>query len=148
MTLQRIQPQCAAHLIAELDDYLNMLYPAESNHLATITALSQPNVKMMGYYQDGVLCAIGAVKVTADYGEIKRVYVQPAHRGQGLARQIMYALEAILLKKNRQFAYLETGIYQPAAIALYQRLGYVECQPFGDYQPDPLSVFMVKPLGQ
>jgi putative acetyltransferase len=41
---------------------------------------------------------------------------------------------------------LETGIHQPEAIALYERFGFVRCGPFGDYQPDPLSVFMDKRL--
>ncbi len=41
---------------------------------------------------------------------------------------------------------LETGIHQPEAIGLYERFGFVRCEPFGDYAPDPLSLFMEKPL--
>lgn len=41
---------------------------------------------------------------------------------------------------------LETGVYQPEALALYGRAGYVERGPFGDYVADPLSVFMEKEL--
>ena len=39
---------------------------------------------------------------------------------------------------------LETGVSQPAALALYARAGYVPGGPFGDYAADPLSVFMTK----
>ena len=39
---------------------------------------------------------------------------------------------------------LETGIYQPEAHRLYESAGYIRCEPFGDYQPDPMSVFMWK----
>ena len=39
---------------------------------------------------------------------------------------------------------LETGIHNTEALALYRRAGFVECAPFGDYAPDPLSVFMEK----
>ncbi|CCE05871.1 IAA acetyltransferase (fragment) [Bradyrhizobium sp. STM 3843] len=41
---------------------------------------------------------------------------------------------------------LETGIRQPAAIELYRSAGYVETQPFGSYELDPLSIFMEKKL--
>ena len=41
---------------------------------------------------------------------------------------------------------LETGIYQPEALGLYRSAGYVEREAFGDYVPDPLSVFMEKRL--
>jgi putative acetyltransferase len=42
---------------------------------------------------------------------------------------------------------LETGIHQPEALGLYRAAGFVERGPFGPYRPDPLSVFMEKPLG-
>jgi putative acetyltransferase len=42
---------------------------------------------------------------------------------------------------------LETGIYQPEAIGLYRSAGYVDIGPFGNYLPDPLSLFMEKSLG-
>ena len=45
---------------------------------------------------------------------------------------------------------LETGV-QPTFIAargLYARAGFVECGPFGDYRPDPNSVFLTIDLVQ
>ena len=43
---------------------------------------------------------------------------------------------------------LETGSwpYFEAARAFYRRHGFVECPPFGDYNPDPNSVFMTLEL--
>jgi putative acetyltransferase len=41
---------------------------------------------------------------------------------------------------------LETGIHQPEAIGLYERLGFERRAPFGDYREDPLSLFMEMPL--
>ena len=41
---------------------------------------------------------------------------------------------------------LETGIHQPEAIGLYEGFGFERCGPFGEYGPDPLSVFMEKRL--
>jgi putative acetyltransferase len=43
---------------------------------------------------------------------------------------------------------LETGSwpYFAPAHALYARHGFVECDPFGAYRPDPNSVFMTLEL--
>jgi putative acetyltransferase len=41
---------------------------------------------------------------------------------------------------------LETGVRQPAALALYRSHGYVERGPFGSYAADPLSTFFEKRL--
>jgi putative acetyltransferase len=43
---------------------------------------------------------------------------------------------------------LETGSwpYFDAARAFYRRHGFVECPPFGNYVPDPNSVFMTLQL--
>jgi hypothetical protein len=35
-----------------------------------------------------------------------------------------------------------SGVHQPEALGLYERFGFVRCEPFGDDRPDPLSVFM------
>ena len=43
---------------------------------------------------------------------------------------------------------LETGsmaFFLPAR-ALYAKNGFAECAPFGDYQPDPNSVFMTREI--
>jgi putative acetyltransferase len=37
----------ARRLIAELDTYLNSLYPTERNHLLSVEALQQPNVTFL-----------------------------------------------------------------------------------------------------
>jgi putative acetyltransferase len=43
---------------------------------------------------------------------------------------------------------LETGTTEPfqPAQRLYERFGFVYCGPFGDYAPDPFSVFMTLEL--
>jgi putative acetyltransferase len=39
---------------------------------------------------------------------------------------------------------LETGCfaYFAPAVALYRAHGFIECAPFGDYTPDPNSLFL------
>ena len=125
------------------------LYPAESNHMESPSALALPNVLFLGAYLDGELAGCGAVKLMHDdgsYGEIKRVYVLDTYRGRGLSKQLMQALEAHLIEQQIPLARLETGISQPEALGLYEKLGYQYRAPFGSYLLDPLSVFMEKRL--
>lgn len=139
----------ACHLLDLSDAYMGALYPAESNHLEGPAALALPNVHFIGARHDGQLVACGAVKIMDDdgrYGEIKRVFIVEAFRGKGLSKLIMQRLELHLRAQGVGVARLETGIHQPEALGLYEKLGYAYRPPFGRYQPDPLSVFMEKQL--
>lgn len=139
----------AAELLTLSDSYMAALYPAESNHMESPVALTLPNVLFLGIYLDQELAGCGAVKIMQDddcYGEIKRLYVLDSYRGRGLSKGLMQALEAHLKEQRVPLARLETGIFQPEALALYEKLGYQYRAPFGTYQLDPLSVFMEKLL--
>ncbi|WIM97669.1 GNAT family N-acetyltransferase [Actinoplanes oblitus] len=54
--------------------------------------------------------------------ELLRMYVRPAYRGRGLARQLIVAVEEEVLAAGRPVIRLETDL--PAAIALCQSSGY------------------------
>jgi len=138
------QPDVHA-LIGELDAYLYSLYPADSVYALDIAALLRPEVHF-AVARDGAGAALGcgAVVITTEYGEIKRVYIRPQARGQGLARRLMEALEAVAIQNGCRTLMLETGPTQPEALALYERMGFRYCGPFGDYQENPLSAFMQK----
>ncbi len=74
------------------------------------------------------------------------MYVQPAARRLGIARRLMEALEEIAREKGFREIWLETGLGQPAAIRLYENLGYTRIASFGDYAHDPVSVCYGKRL--
>ena len=132
-------------LIEDLDAYQKPLYPAESHHGIDVEALSHPSVIFVVIRDEAnVAIGCGAVVVNAEYGELKRMYVRPQYRGRGLAKRLLTFLEAQGSARGCRAFALETGIYQPEALALYQRAGYARCEPFGAYQPDPMSVFMWK----
>lgn len=136
-------------LVAQSDEYLSALYPPESNHAEPIDALVAKGSAFFAGYVNGQLAACGAVKLMKDdvaYGEIKRVFVDPAQRSNGLASAMMQKLEAYLVGEEIMTSRLEAGPLQPEALRLYQKLGYVERGPFGAYTADPLSVFMEKRL--
>jgi putative acetyltransferase len=55
-------------------------------------------------------------------------------------------LEAVAKQNGLTALRLETGIRQPEALALYRSAGFRAIEPFGDYRPDPLSLFMEKTI--
>ena len=134
-------------LIRQSDELMQSLYPAESNHLVDVESLARPNVHLFVAREAGRALGCGAFVVGAGgQAEMKRVFVDPAARGKGVARLIMEALEREAALLGVTLMQLETGIKQPEAIALYRKFGYIERGPFSAYQPDPLSLFMEKRL--
>lgn len=134
--------------LLELSDaYALSLYPAESNYLLDIASLEKPEVTMFVARRDGAVAGCCALVDCGDRsGEIKRLFVDPAMRGLGIARRLLEALEEQAKGAGIGVLRLETGIYQPEAIGLYERAGYVRRGPFSDYPDDPLSLFMEKRL--
>lgn len=139
------QPEIIA-LLRAADDWYATLYPAESNHLLDVATLQQPGIAFFVAREDGELLGFGAVADRGGYAEIKRMYLAPAARGRKLGRRILDALETHATQRGQTCFRLETGIHQPEAIGLYRGAGYRDIGPFGDYRPDPLSLFMEKRL--
>ncbi|MGZ0750254.1 GNAT family N-acetyltransferase [Kluyvera sichuanensis] len=134
-------------LIAELDRYQSELYPEESNHLLDLASLPQNQLIVMVIRKEEEAVGCGAIVLDdVGRGEMKRVFINPTHRGQRLGEKLLAELETAALQRGCRTLQLETGIHQHAAICMYQRCGYEVCDAFAPYQPDPLSVFMVKPL--
>jgi putative acetyltransferase len=140
------QPEVIA-LIAELDAYQDTLYPPESRHALDVTSLKQSNV-LFAVARDNAGRAIGcgAIVLYPEFGELKRMYVSPRGRGQGVAKKLLALLESQAIGSGCKLLKLETGPYQQEALALYVSAGYERRGPFGDYTNDPLSVFMQKHL--
>jgi len=142
------RPEIVA-MIGELDRYLGGLYPAESNHLLALEALSAENVAFfVARRGSGAAEACGAlVREAPDWGEVKRIYVRPAARGLGLGQAVLDAVEAEGRKIGLRRLRLETGTRQPEALGLFERSGYRRCAAFGAYPlGDPWSIFMEKAL--
>lgn len=152
----RLAPLDPAHpdalrLIALSEAYMGALYPSESNHFEPPEGLRPPRGEFWGLWLGDALVGCGGCKLHAPpgeaaYGEIKRLFVLESARGCGAAKRLMARLESALAERGVAIARLETGIHQPEALGLYERLGYTLRGPFGAYAEDPLSVFMEKRL--
>lgn len=147
------QPEVAA-LLEQLDAYLASLYPPEANHILDVRALLAPDVYFQVARRAGRLVGIGAFRrmsgetATAGepYGEIKRMFVPPAERGQRIAEKLLNSLEDRLRTESYRWALLETGVDQHEAIRLYERCGYMRRAAFAGYPDNGLSAFYAKAL--
>lgn len=112
-----------------------------------LEALCAPDVRFFGAQVDGETLGCGAIKQFLDYTEVKRVYVSPRARGLGVAKRLIEALEKATRDAGLKVMRLETGIYQPDALALFEGVGFMRISSFGDYpKDDPYSVFMERKL--
>jgi putative acetyltransferase len=123
------------------------LYPAESNHHLPLDALRGPAVCfLVARDPEGRALATGALVLHDDWAEIKRMWVEENARGLGLAKKVLIALIAKAQEAGMKIMRLETGVVSHAALGLYESAGFQRRDPFADYEPDPLSVFMEKVL--
>lgn len=130
----------SVQLIQELEDILSPLYPSESRHGYSVDKLLQQKVAFFMVRVGGVAAGCGGIQLFgSDYGELKRMYVRPDFRGQKLGAKLIDHLCHYALERDIHVVRLETGIYQEAAIHLYESVGFVQIPPFGDYFDDPVS---------
>ncbi|KAB8193483.1 GNAT family N-acetyltransferase [Nonomuraea phyllanthi] len=78
--------------------------------------------------------------------ELKRMFVLPGHRGRGVARSLLKALEEFAAGLGYERMRLATGLRQPEAIALYESSGYQLTEPYGRYVGQPLVRCYAKDL--
>ncbi|WP_344757297.1 GNAT family N-acetyltransferase [Gryllotalpicola koreensis] len=80
--------------------------------------------------------------------ELKRLVTVTAARGRGVGSLLIEAVETDAAAAGASRVVLQTGVKQPEAIALYERLGY---QPIAAYPPYagrvPEGVYYAKELG-
>jgi putative acetyltransferase len=84
----------------------------------------------------GCGCGVAASKADVAAGEVKRLYVQSARRGEGWGQQLARAI----VDQARAIGYrelkLDTLEWMQAARSLYATLGFRECAP---YYENPLA---------
>lgn len=122
-----------------------------SAHALDLSGLKAPDIRFWTVWEEQALLGTGALKLlSAGHGEVKSMHTAEAARRKGagslMLRHIIDSARGCGLKRLS----LETGswdFFRPAH-AFYKAHGFVECGPFGDYRPDPNSVFMTLELGR
>ncbi len=98
-------------------------------------------------YENGKLLGCGAFRsISKAAMEIKRMYVVPEIRRQGIAVSILNELESWGQELGYSICMLETGKNQPEAIALYTKQQYQPIPNFGRYAGNDNSVCFEKML--
>jgi len=147
ITRERPDTLDSISLITELEAYLEPLYPPESRHGFSVGELLAEVVPFFLLRANGTPACCGGIKlVGSEYGEIKRMYVRPQFRGLGFGKLMLNHLADYARSHAINLLRLETGIHQPEAIGLYERMGFYRILPFGAYTDDPLSRYYEKRL--
>ena len=137
-------------LIAALDAELTGLYadPGANHFRLDPAEVSGARGAFLVAYRGGAPVGCGAVRLLdAETAELKRMYVAPEARGQGLGRRLVDALEAEARARGARRLVLETGIRQHAALALYHAAGFTPIPLYGEYRDSAeTSVCLGKPL--
>lgn len=151
-------PALAAFLVDHLAD-MEPTAPTESRHALDLSGLAAPGVRLWVAH-DGpdllgtvALAPVSGPRGDGDAGggheELKSMRTDPRWRGRGIGRLLLqHAVDDASARGVTRLS-LETGSmdFFGAARALYRAHGFVDCPPFGDYRPDPNSVFLTRALG-
>ncbi|MCB1432217.1 MAG: GNAT family N-acetyltransferase [Alphaproteobacteria bacterium] len=130
-------------------DKCHEVTPPGSAHVFDISRLKATDVDFFAAWDGDTLLGIGAVKyLDSTHGEVKSMHTSEAARRRGIGSTILkHIVEAARAKGIRRLS-LETGsfgYFEPAR-TLYRSHGFTDCEPFGDYKPDPNSSFLTREI--
>ncbi|HUQ27451.1 MAG TPA: GNAT family N-acetyltransferase [Usitatibacter sp.] len=135
-----------------LQEHLANMYelsPPESVHALDLSKLRAADITFWSVWDGETLIGCGALKAMgAEEGEIKSMRTPNALRRRGAGRAVLTHIIGEARARGYRRLYLETGSqagFVPAR-NLYTSFGFTACGPFGDYKPDPHSVFMTLEL--
>ncbi|QIM23168.1 GNAT family N-acetyltransferase [Phycicoccus sp. HDW14] len=123
--------------------------PACSRHALSVEQFRDPVVRLWVAEADPLLVGSVALKdLGGGHLELKTMRTSPSVRGSGLGRRLLLHALAEARAVGATRVSLETGsgaVFEPAR-TLYRSHGFVDCEPFADYRPDPHSTFLTLAL--
>ncbi|MDJ0612316.1 MAG: GNAT family N-acetyltransferase [Rhizobiaceae bacterium] len=129
--------------------FCDALSPPESCHRLPIAELASNNITVWQASSDQQVVGMGALKeLSPTDGEVKSMHTLEETRGLGIGRRILEVIMDEAKSRNYSALWLETGSHSDFASArkMYAACGFVETEPFGEYELDPHSVFMTLKL--
>lgn len=148
VTAEPLSSSDAQMLIGRLNAELTELYPnPRDRHFDLVeTQVSEDRGVFLVARLNGDPVGCGALRrLDAVTGELKRMYVEPRARGQGVGRRLLAELEHHARRLGLRRLVLETGDRQHEATRLYERAGFARIPCFGEYT-GAASVCMEKAL--
>lgn len=139
-------------LVARLNDHLLPLSPLQFQFKMTVEQMAEAGTTLfVARDEDGRAVGMGALKVhSAELGEVKRMFTDPAVRGKRIGSALLEAIVALARDKGLPTLMLETGTGPGMAEAhrLYTRSGFVTRGAFLDYPDSDWSAFFELKLKQ
>lgn len=139
-----VQDDVLQELVRELDDYFFDNWGDIAGQYQKYHDLSKMACAVVAYVGHSAVGCGCWKPLDAATAEVKRMYVRPDFRRNGVAREILTALEDHAVRNGCHRMVLETGAAMPDAIASYERMGYVRCPAFGAFVGDEICVCMEK----
>ncbi|MBZ0296299.1 MAG: GNAT family N-acetyltransferase [Anaerolineae bacterium] len=148
LTLENPHHEICRALITELSAELGQLYGDDGSGAFKPDDVVGDRAGFVVAWIGDAAVGCGALRPMTDVtiAEVKRMYVRPAARGQGISRQILARLEALAREYRYERLWLETGTLQQAAVRLYETSGYTSIPCYSHHAHDPLSVCYEKRL--
>ena len=129
---------------------LKSVSPEGSAHVLDIAGLKVPSIKFWSLWKENNLMGIGALKfLDKKHGEFKSIRVNDKFRGQGNGLKVINHLIYEARKLDIKKLSLETGAgaFFLTARKLFDKCGFVTCEPFSHYKNDINSVYMRMQIG-
>jgi len=136
-------------LVAQVQTEYVELYGSGDDAVVDVGEFDPPGGLFLVGLLDGVPSVTGGWRrLDPTTVEIKRMFVVRAARRRGLGRLMLAELEASAAAAGATRIVLNTGVMQPAAVAMYERSDYTVVAGFGYYADYPLALFYGKDLGE
>jgi GNAT superfamily N-acetyltransferase len=119
--------------------------------MAELEIFLPPHGRLLLATEDSRTAGIACLKrIREGMGEVKRMYVRPEFRGQGIGRVLLEALVAEARQIGYQTVRLDSTRFMKAAHSLYRSAGFQEIEPYPESEIPPEFhrhwVFMEKQL--
>ena len=124
---------CFERYYAELDERFADGFDVAAALPLGLEELTPPRGLVLLARLEGAPVGCGALKLSdTEVAEVKRVWVAPEARGQGLGGRLMDELERRAREAGKRLARLETNGALREAQAMYRARGYRDVAPFNE----------------
>jgi Acetyltransferases len=125
------------------NDKMQMLYgvhphnPIEQSEqdIKLIDKFLPPNGRLVLAFIDNTACGIGCLKsINKEIGEVKRMYVDPAFRKNGVGRAILQSLVNAAKETGYKKVRLDSPRFMEAAHSLYRSFGFQDIPVYSEVE--------------